>query len=81
MGKCRARMAIPPGKFGRSRTAKGESGTTYGRHTPPALRLISSKCLDTEASPNAGRRPRPAVSRHLVLVSDHASTDFLRETL
>ena len=36
----------------------------------PALRLVSSRCLDT-ASPQA-RPPRAVVSRHLVLIGGHA---------
>jgi hypothetical protein len=55
-------------------TAAGGSRISSARelHMQPALRLISSKCLDTATTAANGRSPRPVVSRHLVLVSGHA---------
>ena len=48
----------------------GTAVRSYGQRMKPALRIVSSRCLET--APNAaanGRCPRPAVSRHLVLVA------------
>jgi hypothetical protein len=74
MGKGRG---TKPRQFTGSAEHRENARDSYGTPMHAALRLVSSRCLDTAiTAANLGRSPRPVVSRHLVLVGgrDHAST-------
>jgi hypothetical protein len=64
-----------PRQFTGSAEHRENARDSYGTPMHAALRLVSSRCLDTAiTAAYLGRTPRPVVSSHLVLVSGHRTS-------